>query len=135
MYNQMLVSFPFMQYANKLQEIETSFNALKQFLFNNHFNIPHPQFASAELDGTSQAFLYKEFPLLCDIFSTPNNLYQTLVIINYHYGNMIRLSEMFKVEVYKQDTFTVSITMEELLLIDIFKKYSLDSTKSLSKEM
>lgn len=115
-----LLNLKYSAYVSLLNQIEKSFNIYKQKLLDLNIPLSHPSIA-VPLTLPQKLALQNIFKKEVIEFSTINNFFNCLSLVNYHLGSLHQLHILFKDNLF-DNVETLSISIEDLLIIESFKK-------------
>lgn len=124
MYTPLVINLSFLDYLNFLASFEDKFNNVKEKLVSEGITLVHPCYALPNLDEETTYILVSKFKSLQQLFSNNSkSTYNSMLLINYHIGNLRVLRQIFNPEVLNRINIQVSI--EEFMVLDTFKKANL----------
>lgn len=119
MSNSIIYTISFDSYCEILSKIEDKFNSYKFFMLKHNLILQHPSLFSMNSNRKYIEFIEKHYSRESTIFGTSLNFLNCLVLINYHLGSFLQISEIK--EIKTNDIQTISISVENLLILDSFK--------------
>ena len=115
----LVINMSYDSYISFILQFEKVLQEYKNRLENLGINITHPevqQYSNKLLD-----IVTKNFSKEIKVFGSSIGFIKSIVILNYHLGNILLLNKVFNTNSLKVMTF--SLQMEDILFIDCFNNF------------
>lgn len=116
MSNPIIYNISYESYINLISKIESKFNDIKLKLSYLDIILSHPSVA-VTLTSTQLFKMNTHFKKESEFFGTTNNFYKCLLLVNYHLGSLLQISNN---PLLKDNIKTISLSVEDFLIIESF---------------